>query len=66
MPNAFQMDLPTVVVPKQQSARNNVKILNQRYDEYWILDIILERKEVDIYYFNNIYEAPTQHAIPIT
>jgi len=41
-------------------------MLNQRYDEYWILDRIIEREEVDIYYFKNIYEEPTQHAIPIT
>lgn len=66
MPSACQMDSPCVIVRKHESARNIVKMLNQRYDEYWILDRIIEREEVDIYYFKNIYEEPTQHAIPIT
>ena len=60
------MDSPCVIVHKHESARNIVKMLNKRYDEWWILDKVIEREESDIYYFKNIYEEPAQQAIPIT
>ena len=60
------MDSPCVIVPKHELVRNIVKMLNRRYDEWWILDKVIEREESDIYYFKNIYEEPAQQAIPIT
>jgi hypothetical protein len=41
-------------------------MLNKRYDEWWILDTVIQREESDIYYFKNTYEEPAQQAIPIT
>ncbi len=60
------MDSPTIIVSKTESVHNIVKMLNQRYDEWWILDRVIERGDANIYYFKNTYEEPTANAIPIT
>ena len=58
---------PAVVVSKTEPVRNVVKMLNRRYEDWWVLDRIVPRADADIYYFKNIYEEPepTANAIPI-
>jgi len=57
---------PAVVVSKTEPSHNVVKMLNRRYEDWWVLDRIVPRADADIYYFKNIYEEPTANAIRIS
>lgn len=53
---------PAVVVPYDSSAKYIQKLLNSRYDEWWVLERIIEGHDAWVYYFTFVGEAPTATA----
>lgn len=49
---------PADIVPYKTSAKDLQKLLNSRYDEWWVLDRIIEGHDAWVYYFTFVGEAP--------
>lgn len=56
---------PADIVSYKTSAKDLQKLLNSRYDEWWVLDRIIEGHDAWVYYFTFVGEAPMANAVPI-
>lgn len=56
---------PAVIVPYDSSAKDIETLLNTRYDEWWVLERIIEGHDAWVYYFTFVGEAPTANAVAI-
>lgn len=56
---------PADVIPYDMSACDIQKLLNSRYDEWWILERVIECNDAWVYYFTFVGEAPTANAVAI-
>ena len=53
------------VIPYDMEAADLQTILNNRFEDWWILERVIECTDAWVYYFTFVGEAPTANAVPI-
>jgi len=56
---------PVEVIPYDMEAADLQTILNNRFEDWWVLERVIECTDAWVYYFTFVGEAPTANAVPI-